>query len=162
MKNRLQTRRRSGARRKVGRSRRGATIVESAIVMVVFITLTLGAVDLEIGVYRFNTLSEAARQGARRAMVHGTLAPPAMTLWGPGAYVGTAGDGSEYANAVRPLLVGFPLNDVILRVEWIDGSTTVGKRVRFTLSTPYRPLLGFLIGYPNLNLAAASTMPIAH
>jgi hypothetical protein len=142
--------------------RRGALLAETAIVMTVLIALTLGAVDLQIGVYRYNTLSEAARHGARQAMVHGALAPAAQGIWGPGAYVGTAADGSPYANAVRPLLVGFPQNDVTIRVEWPDGSNAVGQRVRYSLSTTYRPFLGFLVGYPNLNLNAASTMPIAH
>lgn len=148
------------ARRK--KSRRGATMVETAIIMTVFIALTLGAVDLQIGVYRYNTLSEAARHGARQAMVHGAMAPPALPLWGPGTYAGTAADGSEYASAVRPLLVGFPYDAVTLRVEWIDGSTAVGKRVRYTLTTQYSPLLGALVGYPTMTLQAASTMRIAH
>ena len=153
---------RSRARRNAKGLRRGALMVETAIVMTVLIALTLGAVDLQIGVYRYNTLSEAARHGARQAMVHGALAPPAQGIWGPGTYNGTAADGSPYANAVRPLLVGFPQNDVAVKLEWLDGSNAVGQRVRYTLSTTYRPLLGFLIGYPNLNLNAASTMPIAH
>ena len=150
------------ARRQLRKDRRGAQIVESAIVMTVLIALTLGAADLQIGVYRYNTLSEAARQGARQAMVHGAMAPAALGVWGPGGYTGTAADGSPQANAVRPLLVGFPQNNVVVRVEWLDGGNQIGQRVRYTLSTTYRPLLGFLVGYPNLNLNASSTMPIAH
>lgn len=137
-------------------------MAETAIVMTVLIALTLGGVDLQIGVYRYNTLSEAARHGARQAMTHGALAPAAYGIWGPGTYVGTVADGSPYANAVRPLLVGFPQNDVNIQVTWPDGSNTVGQRVSFRLSTIYRPFLGFLVGYPNLNLTAISTMPIAH
>lgn len=148
--------------RQAKQARRGALMVETAIVMTVMIALTLGAVDLQIGVYRYNTLSEAARHGARQAMIHGAMATAAQGIWGPGAYNGTAGDGSAYANAVRPLLVGFPQNDVAIQLEWLDGSNAVGKRVRYTLSTTYRPLLGFLIGYPTMTLRAASTMPIAH
>lgn len=143
-------------------ARRGALMAETAIVMAVLIALTLGGVDLQIGVYRYNTLSEAARHGARQAMTHGALAPAAYGIWGPGTYVGTAADGSPYANAVRPLLVGFPQNDVNIQVEWPDGSNAIGQRVRYSLNTTYRPFLGFLVGYPSLNLTAVSTMPIAH
>ncbi|HUY87708.1 MAG TPA: TadE family protein [Pirellulales bacterium] len=149
-------------RRQAKRSRRGAVMVETAIVMTALIALTLGAIDLQIGVYRYNTLSEAARHGARQAMVHGAMATAAQGIWGPGAYNGTAGDGSPYANAVQPLLVGFPQDNVSIELEWLDGSNAVGKRVRYTLSTTYSPLLGFLIGYPTMTLQAASTMPIAH
>lgn len=160
-------RRRAGVRpgrtrRLARRARRGAQIVETAIVMTVLIALTLGAVDLQIGVYRYNTLSEAARHGARQAMIHGAMAPAALGIWGPGGYTGTAADGSPYANAVQPLLVGFPQNDVVVQLEWLDGGNQIGQRVRYSLSTTYRPLLGFLVGYPNLNLNASSTMPIAH
>jgi len=149
-------------RRRAKNARRGAVVAETAIVMTVLIALTLGGVDLQIGVYRYNTLSEAARHGARQAMTHGALAPAAYGIWGPGTYVGTVADGSPYANAVQPLLVGFPQNDVNIDVTWPDGSNAVGQRVCYRLSTTYRPLLGFLVGYPTLNLTAVSTMPIAH
>lgn len=142
--------------------RSGALIVEFAIVLSVFIMLTLGAVDLQIGVYRSNMLAQAARQGVRQAIVHGELAAPAMTRWGPASYTGTSGDGSQYANAVQPMLVGFPANNVVVAVDWLDGSNAVGKRVRYTLTTTYKPVLGVFIGYPTITLKANSTMPITH
>jgi len=140
----------------------GAVLVELAIVMSVFIVLTLGAVDLQIGVYRSNMLSQAARHGVRQAIVHGALAAPATTSWGPAGYSGTAGDGSRYADVVRPMLAGIPPNKVTINVDWLDGNNTVGGRVRCSVSTPYQPILGILVGYPTLNLNATSTMPIAH
>jgi len=152
--------------RRFKRSRRsdrsGALLVETAIVMSVFIVLTLGAIDLHIGVYRSNMLAQAARHGVRQMIVHGALAAPAMTSWGPASYSGTAGDGSPYADAVRPMLAGIPPNNVAINVDWLDGDNAVGGRVRCTLSTPYQPILGVFVGYPTLNLKATSTMPIAH
>lgn len=143
-------------------SRRGATLVEMAIILNVFLLLILGTLDLGLATYRYNTISQAARQGARQAAVHGALAPPAMSSWGPGAYTGTAADGSEFAQAVSPMLAGFNLSDVTIRVEWLDGGNAVQQRVRYSVSTPFRPIIGSLFTSASYTLSAASTMPIAH
>ncbi len=147
---------------RLSEKRRGAVLVESAIIMFVFITLTVGAMDLELAVFRYNMAAQAARHGARQAMVHGALAKAPMTVWGPAGYSGKADDGSDIANAVSPLLVGFDRHNVTVQADWLDGGNAIGNRVRYTVSTPYRPLLGFLIGYPAFTISAASTMPIAH
>ncbi len=143
-------------------SRTGAAMVEMAIVLNVFLMLILGTFDLGIATFRFNTISQAARQGARQAIVHGKLAPPAMTAWGPATYNGTAGDGSVYAQAVSPMLVGFDLNKVDIKLEWLDGGNEVQQHVRFTVSTEYRPILSSLFSASSYPSTAASTMPIAH
>ena len=137
-------------------------MVEAAIVLSVFLLLILGTFDLGIATYRYNTLSQAARQGARQAIVHGSLAPPAMQAWGPATYTGTAGDGSVYAQAVTPMLVGFNLNTVVIKVEWPDGSNSTQQRVRYTVTTNYQPILTSVFTNSSYVLTAASTMPIAH
>lgn len=142
--------------------RSGATMVETAIVLSVFLLLIIGTLDLGLATYRFNTISQAARQGARQAMVHGSFAPPAMATWGPATYAGTAGDGSVYAQAVSPMLVGFTLNNVTIKFEWLDGGTAVQQRVRCTLTTTYRPILTGVFSSSTYTSTAASTMPIAH
>lgn len=144
------------------RSRRGATLVETAIVLNVFLLLVMGGMDLGLATYKYNTLSQAARQGARQATVHGSLAAPAMTAWGPGTYTGTAGDGSQYAQAVSPILAGFALGSVTIQAEWIDGSNATQQRVRFTVTTTYRPIVTSIFTQSSFVLSAASTMPIAH
>lgn len=143
-------------------ARRGAVLVETAIVLSVFLLLILGTLDLGIATYRYNMISQVARQGVRQAAVHGGLAPAAMGTWGPGTYTGTAGDGSAFAQVVSPLLVGFPLNDVNIQVEWIDGGTAVQQRVRYTVTTTYRPVVTSFFTSSSYTLSAASTMPIAH
>ena len=137
-------------------------MVEMAVVLSVFLMIILGTFDLGIATYRFNTISQAARQGARQAIVHGSLAPPAMAAWGPATYDGKADDGSVYAQAVSPMLVGFPPNDVAIKVEWLDGGNGIQQRVRFTVSTTYRPILTSVFSSSTYPQSAASTMPIAH
>jgi Flp pilus assembly protein TadG len=133
-----------------------------AIVLNVFLLLVLGGMDLSIATYRYNTLSQAARQGARQAAVHGSLAAPAMTAWGPATYSGTAGDGSQYALAVSPMLLGFTLSKVAITVEWIDGGNNIQQRVRYTVSTTYKPIVTSFFSSGSYTQTAASTMPIAH
>lgn len=137
-------------------------MVEMAIILNVFMLLVLGIVDLGLATYRYNTLSQAARQGARQAIVRGSLAPPAMAAWGPTTHTGTAGDGSVYAQAVSPMLVGFALDDVTLRIEWPDGGNSLQQRVRCTVATEYRPILTSFFSSSSYTQSAASTMPISH
>lgn len=143
-------------------ARRGAVMVEMAVVLSVFLLLILGTLDLGIATYRYNTISQAARQGARQGIVHGSLAPPAMTAWGPATYSGNAGDGSEYAQAVSPMLVGFTLSNVTIKVEWPDGGNASQQRVRYTVTTTYQPIVTSLFSNSTYTLSAVSTMPIAH
>ena len=50
-----------------------------------FVTLVFGMIDLSLALFRKHVASEAARQGARIASVHGYLAPSSsnMNAWGP-------------------------------------------------------------------------------
>jgi hypothetical protein len=145
--------------------RGGATLVEAAIILPVFLILVLGLADLAIGVERFNSLSEGARHAARQAIVHGQQAPDGWDggAWGPDTIdVALSAEGVPVADAVRPLLVTCDPEQTRVVVEWLDGSNTTEKRVRVTLTTPYRPLVTFIFGNPALTLRASSTMPIAH
>ena len=137
-------------------------MVETAIVLSVFLLLVIGGMDLALATYKYNTLSQAARQGARQAVVHGSLAAPAMTTWGPETYNGTANDGSQYAKAVSPMLVGFVLSNVTIKVEWIDGGNSIQQRVRYTVTMIYKPIVASFFNSATYTLSAASTMPIAH
>lgn len=53
--------------------RRGQSLVEFALILPVFILLLLGIVDLGRGVFAYNTVSNAAREGARLAIVDQTI-----------------------------------------------------------------------------------------
>ena len=144
------------------RKRRGTSLVETSLVIVVFLTVILGTLDLCLGVFRNNTLSQAARQLARQAVVHGSLS---SSPWGPTAYGPVAAnDSGAITTALQPYLVGMDPADVTVTVTWPDGGNAPdqGCRVQVALSTPYRPTMTFLFGNPTYTLTATSTMPIAH
>ena len=141
--------------------RRGATTLELAIVLLVFLMLTLGMLDLGLAVFRSHVLSHAARQGTRQAMVRGEFADRLGKL-GPAAFSGTAADNQAVADALRPHLVTMDPSDVMLQVEWPDGSNEVKDRVKVTLSAEYAPVTTFLFGNPSWTLRSSSTVTIAH
>jgi Flp pilus assembly protein TadG len=136
--------------------------VEAALVIPVFLGLVVGMIDLGIGVLHWCVLSEAARQGARQAIVHGALAPSSVGSWGPTTYgPAAATDSSPIAAAVRAALAGMDPSTVTVKVEWPDGDNQPDHSVRVTLTHTYRPLTG-LIFSSTFSLGAGSTMRIAH
>lgn len=146
-------------------TRRGAATTEFALVLPAFLALVIGVIDASVGVARFNSLSQAARHGARQAMVHGSQAPAGWNggAWGPGPIDQSAtATGDPAVDAVRPMLVNCRLEDSRVRIEWPDGSNAPGRPVRVTVTSSYRPILTFLFGNPAIPLTASSTMPIAH
>lgn len=148
---------------RVKSGRRGATIVETAIVLSVFVTLVLGMIDLGYGLFRYHILAQSSRRLARQAVVHGKLATR-LEPWGPETVQTTADGETAISEAIRGSLVGWNLADVAVEVQWLDGGNDgeLGHRVQVSVSAPYEPMLTFMVGSPQVTLSAASTMRIAH
>jgi Flp pilus assembly protein TadG len=158
-------------------SRRGASLVETVLATTVFVTMALGMVDLGVGVFQNHLVSEASRQGARIASVHGSLAPPGWSggSWGTTAYSG-AGDSTDVIpTTIRNTgaLVGLDAANVTISVSWPDESNVASppsytnvnpgtNRVQVTVSTTWTPILGLIFGNASRTLSATSVMPIAH
>jgi Flp pilus assembly protein TadG len=145
------------------RSRRGATVVELSIVLGIFILLTLGMFDLGLGVFRYHILANAARQAARRAIVHGASAN-LLGSWGPTSVSVLANESGKPivdgpADGIQPILVLCDLENTRITLDWIDNNNAVGSRVRATVTSDYQPVLTLL--WP-VTLSASSTMQIAH
>ncbi len=143
-------------RRKRKPDRRGATALEMALILLFFLPLLLLMFDLGIAVFRYNVLAEAARQAARRAIVHGSMA---HQPWGPEAFSGTATDPHELVadDDFQQFLNVLGPSDVNIEARWPNGNRE-GKRVKLTITAPYRPILAL----PSFGLKAESTMLIAH
>jgi Flp pilus assembly protein TadG len=149
--------------------RRGATVIETAIVIMVFLTLVLGMLDLGIAVFRHHLLSHAARHLARQAVVHGSMADR-LGDWGTTTFTGTAADASpivsDFADGSRlsDYLPGIDPATVTVTVQWPTGGndTRMNDVVRTTLSTPYQPIMTFIFGGITIDLSASSQMHVAH
>jgi hypothetical protein len=142
--------------------RRGAALLEGTIVLTVFLVIIFAMFDLGLAVMRQNSLAESARRLARTAIVHGDLATPEYTSWGPLQYSGTADDDHEIADAVRTGLITMNPGDVTIEVTWPDGDNRSGDRVIVSLEYPHRTILPSLFGGSSLNLRAESTMRVEH
>lgn len=152
---------RSTARHRRRRARRGVAMVETALILFSFLILTLGMFDFGLAVYRNNLLSEAARQLARQAVVHGQLAT-VTGVWGPTTYNGFGNNNDTIAKAVKPYLVGVSPSAIAIKVEWPTSTkNAVGGTVRVTLSNSYRPITTFIFN-ASFTMQAVSEMQIAH
>ncbi len=171
--------------RRTSNPRKGAVLIEGAIVLIPFVVLILGMVEIAYAVLRNNSLSAAARYGARQAAVHGEFAPARDLPRWSGPWTPQSG-GSRYpgrnpyrvrlddrtdpiANAVAPHVVGLPAGDVTVTVTWFDptsGSSAlandnrVGTLVRVSVQARNPQwLLGFASNY---QLSSMATVPIEH
>src|SRR5262245_26418929 len=143
------------------RQRRGAAALEMVIIILVFLTLVLGMIDLSIMVTRLQTLAHAARSGSRAAMVRGEYAD-LLGPQGPTAYTGTANDNHPIAQAVRNQLILMTPANVRLNITWPEGSNEVGRRVRVTAAADFTPLMTFIFGAPTWTLTGSSEVHLAH
>lgn len=160
--------------------RRGATTVETAIVLMVFLTIIFGMMELSVAIFRYHVVSQAARQAARLAIVHGDLAPPQQTNWwnepGAGASappgnpirvygptkmnVDLAVDDSP-TQLLQRYVTGLEPGRTDVKLEWLDGNARVGSRVKATVTTKYSPFVTYLFT-SDFTLVGESTMQIAH
>ena len=155
----VMARRHKRSNRALRRSRRGAALAETSIVLVTFLILVFGMIDLGIMVSRSQSLAEAARNGARAAIVRGEFATSPL---GPTAISGVASDSNAIANALRPQLILMDPTQVRLQATWPDGGNEVNQRVHVTISADFTPITTFIFGAPTWTLQGDSEMYIAH
>lgn len=91
--------------------RSGATLVEGAVVYPVLFLVVLGILLLGIGVFRYQQVSHAAREGARWAAVHGAryadeTGQPAAT------------PEMVFENAIKPQMAGTDPANITYSVTW--------------------------------------------
>lgn len=154
------------------RARHGATMLETVIVLSLLILLGFGLLDLGFALFRHHTLSNAAHQLGRQAIVHGALADQ-LGAWGPDAVSTTAGTTEVEGEAetwesiretVRNSVAGINPDEVQIDLQWPDAGNDPreGHRVQVSVKTPFRPISTFLFGNPAFDLKASTTMHIAH
>jgi Flp pilus assembly protein TadG len=136
-------------------------MTEFTLVMMLFFVLVFGMIDLAILITRSQSLAQAARVGARAAVVRGEYANILGSV-GPTAYSGTAAASHPVADALRGQLILMNPANVTLNVTWADGNNAVDSRVRVRLTANFTPLMTFIFGAPTWTLTGASEMTIAH
>lgn len=108
----------------------GQALVEFAFLLPVLLLIILGLLDAARAVWQVNTLSYAAREGSRYAIIHGS---------GSSAPVGPTDPAEPNITAVvRAAAVG--VANVTVATSWPDGSNDRSSRVRVDATAPYVPL----------------------
>ena len=113
-------------------NRRGSSLVEGALTTSAFLALVLGMVDLGDAVFQNHVVSEASRQGARIASVHGSLAPSGWNggPWGTTAYSGAGNATDTIPTTIRNAgaLTGLNPANVTISVQWPTGGNIALER----------------------------------
>lgn len=129
-------------RRQARRHRRGAALVEFALVAPVFLLLIVGSIEFGRAIMVQEALTNASREGARVGVLDGALT-------------------SDVTTAVNTYLTGMSISGATTSVSPTDpGTTTNGTQVTVTVSIPYSsvtwvPSPWFL---KNATLAAVTVM----
>src|SRR3954470_9725930 len=95
----IQSRRDSATHQRANRD--GAAMLECAIALPIMLLALFALLDLGLAATRYNALADAARQIARKAIIHGSLAPAEVGSWGPTQFTGTAADNSTVVQPVH-------------------------------------------------------------
>jgi Flp pilus assembly protein TadG len=136
----------------------GQTIVESAFSMLILLMTVLGIMDLGLALYSYDFVADAAREGARYAIVHGSTC------------VGCVATQSSVETYVKSLgLGGIRPADLTVTTTWPDTSSCTpsaspcnnrGNNVVVTVNYVFRLNIP-LIPSSSLNLSSTSESIIA-
>lgn len=132
-------------------SRRGQALVEFALILPVLIVMMMGVVDLGRGIYAYNAISNAAREGGRTAIVNQDLADIRSRAAAQATALGIPSSAPTSCTSGVPggpsgVCVSFVMPDLTT-----DCSATLAVgcqavvTVKYTF-TPITPVIGNLIG----------------
>lgn len=142
------------------RLRRAATMLESTIVLGVFLSILLFSLETSLVVIRHNALSACARRLVRVASLQGGKA--ASGGWGPATLSMKANSSHPAAQAIAPLLTTMRADEVQIELTWPDGERQPGDRVRASLSYNHQPVVSLIPRSLGWSLNASSQSLIAH
>jgi len=152
-----------GMKTRIGRRReKGQTLVEFALCIVFVFILIIGSIEMIVMIYTYSVLADAAKEGVRYGIVHGT-GLGAGNCSGPGGGGVTCTD-STAANVTMAAknFAGLSFHDtnaMTISPTYPDGSSVAPSRVRVTISYSYQPVFG--LGWPTMTVHAASEGRIA-
>ena len=119
------------------REQRGASLVELALVLPLFMFMIAGIVDLGRAFNTFMIITNASREGARYGIIH---------PW----------DTAGVENATRALATGLDGTLLTINTTWPSG--TVRVEVTYVLNLLTGPFIEAVGGSPTITLQAMSTM----
>lgn len=164
------------------RADRGQALLEFALVIPIFMVILIGMIDLGRVVWANNTVSNAAREAARFAIVHGgsrsTACPVGPAVSGK-TIVPPASSACPYpspsteaiSNVARAFTIagGSALTITVCYGSGCSGNTHAagatnarGTPVTVTVTSRVDMIMGNLIGIASAGVSATSTMLVNH
>ena len=129
-------------------SRSGNAIIETGLCFLLFTTIFLAIMEFGMGIFTYNFVSYAAREGSRYASTRGSQCASPCTM----------ATNDTVQTMVRNQVVALDPSQVAVNTSW-NSSNVPGNTVTVNVSYPIKPLIGFLLG--NITVAATSTMMIS-
>jgi hypothetical protein len=117
-------------------SRNGATTIEFALVIPIYLTIISAVVMGGISIFQKHQLTLMAKYLARQAIVHGQSADR-IGSWGPGSIQGSLGDGSLIGTLLANKFSDGHATNIYYRMRWPDGGNDAsrGDRVEVTIAS---------------------------
>jgi hypothetical protein len=145
-----------------GRSRgRGQALAEFALVAPIFFILLFGIIEGGRFMLYYETLNNAAREGARYAIVHGYNSSCPSGPMPPGESPPACYDrpGDKVIQRVKDTAFGVLGSAVTVTPVWVDGDNGRDQDIRVTAAYTYRSLIP-LLPLPPISITAESTLVI--
>ncbi|MBI2885878.1 MAG: pilus assembly protein [Chloroflexi bacterium] len=149
------------------RDQAGQSLVEFSLMFVTFMFVMAGIFDFSRAIYYYNSLSEAARAGARYAIVHGENATSAAGPCTSGASCDCSDSAAPNATAIRTAVLtrtqGMDPGTIITTCSWPDQNTAGtyrnarNRRVKVTVAYTYQPILTAFIPDATITLQGEAT-----
>jgi Flp pilus assembly protein TadG len=137
---------------------RGASMVETAIVVSLFMFMLFGMIEFGRAVYTYHMVDNAARVGSRFAIVHGSSCVHTGT---PDTWPCDA-DQTEIQNYVQQQSVDLGGGPLTVTVNWpsTGNCNATGCLVQVTATYPFAFLIP-LVSTQTLNMSSTSEMVIS-
>jgi Flp pilus assembly protein TadG len=126
-------------------SRKGNAMVESGLCFAALMFIFIAIIEFGMGVYTYNFVSYAAREGSRYAASRGAQSTTKATY-------------SSVETWVRNQAAALDSTRVDVRTTW-NPTNNPGNTVTVKVTYPITPVVGLFLG--NINVWSESTMPIA-
>ena len=131
-------------------SRSGQAMIETALCFLLFITIFIAIMEFGMGVFTYNFVSYAAREGTRYASTRGSQCTSPCT----------PATADTVQTMIRNQVAALDPSQVSVTTSWNPSNSNIpGNTVTVNVSYPIKPLLGFLLG--NITVGATSTMMIS-
>jgi Flp pilus assembly protein TadG len=131
------------------RGDRGQGMVEFALIIPIFLAITLGTIELGWLVFANHTVTNATREGARFAMVNGERSGSIATV-------------SSVTPVVEQYAGRFASNITVTDVEFTPDTAEPGSQVRVETSYSHQPIVGMIVGLGSVTLTSQSTVIVQY